>query len=249
MIQKPLIIVNADDFGQKTKATDAITECYLARGITSATAMVWMQDSRRAGEVAETVNIPLGLHLNLTEPFTDPTTPRHAVARQQQLIPFFRGPTRWLFSPIVRRAVESSIQDQLDAFRSTYFREPTHLDGHHHVHFTPNVLLSRTIPPLMKLRRTYTYERGEKRTTNRAFRMILHSSLGRRHRTTEYFFDLHDLHPELGGGGMERKLDLAKSTSVEVGCHPEVADERNVLLSTRWIDTLTNFRTGSFLEL
>lgn len=246
---EPLIIVNADDFGLRSAATDAIVECYDARGISSTTAMVWMKDSRRAAALAGASGIPLGLHLNLTDPFTDPVTPPLVRDRQARLISFFRRPTRWLFNPLLHRAIESAIQDQLDAFRLIYSVEPSHLDGHHHVQFTPNVLLSRTLPASMKLRRTYTFDRGEKIFAKRAFRALMHASLVRRYRTPDYFFDLRHLHPDLGGSGVESKLDLARSASVEVMCHPEIADERRVLLSGVWVDGLHALRVGSFLTL
>jgi predicted glycoside hydrolase/deacetylase ChbG (UPF0249 family) len=43
-----LLIVNADDFGLRPDVTDAIIDVYRAARITSATAMVYMQDGARA---------------------------------------------------------------------------------------------------------------------------------------------------------------------------------------------------------
>lgn len=242
----PLLIVNADGFGRIQAATDAITECFHGRGITSATAMVWMEDSRRAAELARTYGLPIGLHLNLTEPFTDPDTPSSVRDRQAGLISYFRSIARWAFNPVLHRAVALAIRDQLDEFQHLYGGEPSHVDGHHHVEFTPHVLLARTLPRTIKLRRTYTFPRGEKSIANRVFREAMHIALARRHPTTRYFFSIRQLCPELGGRDLDAKLDLARRVPVEVMCHPEWDDERRLLNSSDWLDRLTSLPTGSY---
>src|SRR4051794_21958641 len=80
-----LLIVNADDWGGWNVATDNIARAYEHGSITSSTAMVYMDDSARAADIAGELRIPLGLHLNLTQPFDGPDVPSAARERQQAL--------------------------------------------------------------------------------------------------------------------------------------------------------------------
>ena len=70
-----LLIVNADDWGYDRATTDAIERAFEAGRITSATGMVHMADSARAAELANRLGRAIGLHINLTQPFSDPDTP------------------------------------------------------------------------------------------------------------------------------------------------------------------------------
>jgi predicted glycoside hydrolase/deacetylase ChbG (UPF0249 family) len=249
MNASPLLIVNADDFGRTHTATDAIIECFRGHCITSTTAMIWMEDSQRAAQLARSAGLPVGLHLNLTELFTDPETPAPVCDRQAGLLSHFRSVRRWGFNPGLHRAVELAICDQLVAFQRLYGREPSHVDGHHHVQFTPHVLLARTLPRSIKLRRTHTFSSGEKSIANRMLRELMHFALGQRHPTTRYFFSIRQLHPALGGRDLDAKLNLAHHNSVEVMCHPERDDERTVLSSRAWTDRLYSLPTGSYYML
>ena len=64
-----MIIVNADDWGRSRSDTDAALACYKEERITSVSAMVFMEDSARAAELAKEMGIDVGLHINLTQPF------------------------------------------------------------------------------------------------------------------------------------------------------------------------------------
>src|SRR5438093_10905015 len=65
-----MLIVNADDFGRSTAETDAALKCYQEGRITSVSAMVFMEDSKRAAELEKENELDVGLHLNFAEPFT-----------------------------------------------------------------------------------------------------------------------------------------------------------------------------------
>ena len=65
-----MIIVNADDWGRSALDTDATLKCHEQKRITSISAMVFMQDSERAAELAKANGMNVGLHLNFTEEFT-----------------------------------------------------------------------------------------------------------------------------------------------------------------------------------
>src|ERR1700742_3119003 len=66
----PLLIVNADDLGWNRGATDLTIASFGAGQVTSATALVHMEDSERAATLAREHDLPTGLHLNLSDPFT-----------------------------------------------------------------------------------------------------------------------------------------------------------------------------------
>ena len=62
--------INADDWGRSRAETDAAWSCYEQGRITSVSAMVFMEDSERAAELANDAGIDAGLHLNLTQRFS-----------------------------------------------------------------------------------------------------------------------------------------------------------------------------------
>src|ERR1044071_332580 len=69
-VSRGMIIINADDWGGWTGATDAAVACFKAGRITSVTAMVFMADSERAGALAAGTELDLGVQLNFNQPFT-----------------------------------------------------------------------------------------------------------------------------------------------------------------------------------
>ena len=154
-----LVIINADDLGLDVATTDAILDCFRAGRITSASAMVWMSDSQRAASLAEECEIPLGLHLNLTQPFTDPAVPPEVRERQARLAEHFgRQPLAyWVAEPRLQSTIDRCIEDQVREFTRLYGQPPRHLDGHRHVHTCLNVLLSRSFGVTTSTRSTFTF--------------------------------------------------------------------------------------------
>lgn len=237
------MIVNADDWGYDRDCTDRALESFLAGGVTSASALVLMSDSERAAELARANSLAaIGLHLNLTEPY------RAAVAgpareRQARVVGFFarRPLNRWLYNPLLRRDVRDVVCDQLEAFRALYGREPDHVDGHQHVHVSPNVLLAGAIPAGMPLRRSFTFFAHQKPLPNRAIRALINAYLARRHPTTDYFFeaDAHELLARIGDA----------RASVELMTHPVRESEYALLRSERWRQQLARWRPGTFSDL
>jgi predicted glycoside hydrolase/deacetylase ChbG (UPF0249 family) len=244
-----LLIVNADDFGRDTRTTNAILDCYSAAGITSTSGMVGMKDSRRARDLAEEAGIPVGLHLNLTAPFTDPDLPASSRERHAELVKYFRGPARWLFNPLIRRRVDQAITEQIDQYSMLYGRLPSHLDGHQHIHITPNVLTARAFPPELTVRPSFTFLPGEKSVLNRAVRRGINTYISRRFNSPGYFFSIRTLHPALGGSGMARKLMLAKHGTVEIMCHPALGDEFRVVNSDEWQSAISSVQLGTYHDL
>jgi predicted glycoside hydrolase/deacetylase ChbG (UPF0249 family) len=65
-----MLIINADDWGRSPVETDAVLRCYQEGRITSVSAMVFMEDSERAAELARENELDVGLHVAFAELFT-----------------------------------------------------------------------------------------------------------------------------------------------------------------------------------
>lgn len=231
-----LVIINADDWGGFADGTDAILSAFAAGSITSTTAMVHMADSRRAAELALEHALPVGLHLNLTQPFDAPEVPQDVRERQRRVCEDVRPLSlirRWSYDPrpSTDRLIRAAIADQLEAFRSLYRKEPTHVDSHQHAHGSPDVFMR--LPKSLPARRTAS--------------MRAHV-IARRLRTTERFHSISHLVPELGGTGIESAL-RAPSDSIEIMVHPSFPRELPILVGRRWLQSLEGVHLGTFAEI
>jgi predicted glycoside hydrolase/deacetylase ChbG (UPF0249 family) len=234
-----LLIVNADDYGFNGRVTDTTLGCFEDQTISSLTAMVWMTDSDRAASLAQERSLPAGLHLNLTVPLNGAAVPEHVRERQFALTRHF---TRhgWagkrLFRAPPRKLIRQVVRDQLERFRELY-GEPTHLDGHHHVHLHPRVI--EELPFELPLR-------GPLRHPNEAEGpMRPDRSLRARVGPVSLTFAFEHLHPALGGEGFS-VLARAAVDLVEVMTHPAQPGQRDALSSEAWRVVLTHARVGSF---
>ena len=246
-----LLIVNADDLGISRHDTDAIMESFSAGAISSATALVWMSDSRRAAEIARHSALPVGLHLNLIEPYTASDVPHSVADTQRRVAARLRaaGSSAYLYHPTWARDFERCIADQLAQFTLLYGRPPTHFDGHQHMHLAANAILARALGPLSTCRRPVNRTTEESRPVKRAGRALLFAAMRSRFQTTRWCLSLRALDARLSGTQMRARLDAASHSSVEVMVHPGWDDEREVLASDAWQGTLAGFRVGSFGQL
>jgi chitin disaccharide deacetylase len=243
-----LLIVNADDWGASETTTESIAACFAAGGVTSATAMVHMADSERAALRALELGLPTGLHLNLTQLFDGPAVPPLAREMQARVVAQFgqlRRRDRLLPSLAQWRSVRRCVEDQLECFRRLHGREPTHIDGHNHVHLNPAVLFA--LPKHLHVR-TATHP-PTPRTPIDLARLVRHGGIRARYGSTDLVFDVKAVHPRLGGSGLERCLDLARSRSLELITHPAHHRQAELLRSPEWIAALAELRLGSFEDL
>jgi chitin disaccharide deacetylase len=247
--RRGLLIVTANDWGGKIRATDGIAACFRAGRITGATAMVYMADSKRASDLAREQGLSLGLHLNLTQPFDDPATPRRVQERQRELLRHFARlrVRRWTYQPLLRSHVASAISDQFEAFRSLYGAEPTHIDGHEHVHICTDVLLSQALSRVIPIRTAHGWRSGT--GPGDIARRVRQRAIARRFGTTDYFFSVRSLVPRFGGKDLQAALELSDRASVEIMTHPAESDELEYLLSEAWGDALGGRRLGTFEDL
>ena len=56
-----MLIINADDWGRTCDTTDRTIECFRSNGVSSVSAMVFMEDSERAAMIAQEHAIETGL--------------------------------------------------------------------------------------------------------------------------------------------------------------------------------------------
>jgi chitin disaccharide deacetylase len=233
------LIINADDMGASRSTTDPVLECFAAGVITSASAMVWMTDSERAARLAHERGLPVGLHLNFTLPFAGGDVPDEVRARQLGLTAVFgtKGRGDQAGGRVADgELIAAALADQLRRFREL-FGEPTHLDGHHHVHVHSAVLghLPRTLPirpPLSTI---------AKRTFGQRW-------LLRRFRRPDACLAFERVHPALGGEGLGVLAQACRRT-VEVMVHPTQQREHEALLSSDWRIALAELTLGSYRDL
>jgi chitin disaccharide deacetylase len=237
-----MLIVNADDFGGSATATNAICEAFDAAVITSASGMVWMRDSPRAASIAVERALPLGLHLNLTLPFSGRDVPQGVRERQRQLTELFTSDGWWKEAGrrFDRELLRGAIEDQVERF-CEQFGEPTHIDGHHHVHLYEAVLdlLPRTWPLRPPLRAPAHVDSRRNRRERR---------LHRRFRAPDLSFAFERVHPAAGGTGLG-VLDRARHVCVEVMTHPRNPSETEAMLAFEWRATLDSLPLGSYADL
>lgn len=243
-----MLIINADDLGRDREATDAALACHRHGTITSASAMVFMADSRRAAEQAAQGGLDTGLHLNLTLPLDGPEVPPR-VRESQLAVARYLGRGKWpqvVYNPFLRTRLIDSFGAQVEEYRRLFGQEPAQIDGHSHMHLCMNMIIDRIIPPGLRIRRTFTFRRGEKSPWNRLYRRWLDHRVLRRYRTTDAFFSIE---PVSDGGRVARIVRSAFSSHVELMVHPADAGQRAYLMSPEFLDLVRDVPKGSFRDL
>lgn len=114
------LIVNADDFGQSPEINAGVVECF-ERGIVTSTSLMvrWPSAADAAAYGRAHPELSVGLHLDLGE----------WVYREGEWSAWYE-----VIDPDDPDAVEAEVGAQLARFRSLMGRDPTHVDGHQHVH-------------------------------------------------------------------------------------------------------------------
>lgn len=243
-----MLFINADDWGRSIGETDAALKCYRAGRITSVSTMVFMADSDRAAVLATENNMDVGLHLNFSDPFTGKSTSATLNDYHQRIVSFLKinKYAQILYNPFLQEAFAYSCKAQLDEFIRLFGTEPSHFDGHHHMHLCANVLFARMIPARAKVRRSFSFGPGEKTWLNRGYRSLIDSLLGRRYRLTDYFFDLSDC---IKRHRLETMAALSRSCAVELMTHPVVPHESEFLLGDKFFNVFSRSILGEEAHL
>jgi predicted glycoside hydrolase/deacetylase ChbG (UPF0249 family) len=240
-----MLIINSDDWGRSVAETDAALGCYKKNRITSASAMVFMVDSKRAADLAQENKLDVGLHLNFTEKFTGNTVSAKLGDCQDHLIRFLKGNkySQLLFNPFLREHFSNSFKAQFEEFARLYGKAPSHIDGHHHMHLCANMVVSALIPSGTKIRRNFSFWPGEKSLLNRTYRACVDRQLARKYRLTDYFFDLSQ---SVNGKKMDRVAALATQANVELMTHPILKSEMEYLAGDEFFMMTQRVQLGSY---
>jgi chitin disaccharide deacetylase len=231
-----LLIINADDWGRDNENTERILECILQRTVSSVSAMVFMEDSERAAEIAREHSIDAGLHLNLTTGFSSSNTPSRLLECQREVAAYLTRHrlNQVVFHPGLVRSFEYVVAAQQAEYRRLYGKSAGRVDGHHHMHLCENVLLQGLLPRGIVVRRSFSFQRGEKGLVNRLYRQTIDRRLARRHHLVDFLFSLQ---PLKSLGRLERIRCLSRRFVVEVETHPINMDEFRFLTEgevVRW---------------
>jgi predicted glycoside hydrolase/deacetylase ChbG (UPF0249 family) len=224
------LIITADDWGRSGAETNAALDCYLQGALTTVSAMVFMDDSERAADLARENAVPTGLHLNFTQCFSASCTSSRLRDCQRRVQRFLLSSkfALLLYNPFLRKDFSYLCESQTEQFVKLYGQMPAHIDGHQHMHLCSNLLLAYSYPLGQRVRRSFTFHAGEKSFMNRGYRMLVDRWLKRRYVITDFFFSLsHYLCFEK----LARVVELAKLATVELMTHPIRHEEYNFLLS------------------
>src|SRR5205085_11039560 len=158
-----MLIINADDWGCSVAETDAALRCYKGGRITSVSAMVFMEDSERAAELAKENELDVGLHLNFTDKFTANQYSGTLANYHGEIVRFLRGSkySQLLYNPFLRKEFAYSYEAQFAEFISLYSKRLPHIAGHHHLQLCATLLLRTLIPPGNIMLRNYAFPPGE----------------------------------------------------------------------------------------
>lgn len=243
-----MLIVNADDWGYSRTVTDRAALCLANGRVTSASAMVFMEDSERAAELAKDRDLDVGLHINLCERFTGAAVPER-LATQHERIMRFLSLSKYsmvLYSPFLRNQFHSVFQGQLEEFLRLYGRPPSHFDGHLHYHLSSNMLIDNVIPLGGILRRGFNFYFEERGILNRSYRRLINRWLARRYVLVDHFFSLkycveHDC--------LSFVADLAKVSKVELMVHTGQDREYEFLMGDDFTNLFRGIEKGRFEQI
>lgn len=243
-----MLIINADDLGMDTVATDTCMDCFRRKRITSASLMVFMADSERAAALAKHENLETGLHFNVVLPYAASGVPDSLRAAQETAARFFRrGPwTQVVYNPFIAKAVATAFASQLEEFRRLFGNEPAHINGHRHFHLSLNMIFGGVLPAGSAVRRSFTFYKGEKRLLNRWYRRMIDTWLLKRHVSTDAFFSpepVSDL-PRL-----EKIVGLSRTGCVELVVHPWNPGQYALLTGEQFSRLVGATDLGGFLAL
>src|SRR3954447_11492467 len=109
-----MLAVNADDWGRCRLDTDRALDCWRLGRVTSASAMVFMEDSERAADLAKQCGLDIGLHLNFVEEFNGPSVPARVKEEQEPVRAFLNASkySQLVYNPLIARKLDYLYQAQ-----------------------------------------------------------------------------------------------------------------------------------------
>ena len=243
-----MVIITADDYGKTRHATANILKCFSSKRITSASAMVFMEDSERAAELALKNSLEVGLHLNFTEPFSTCNITPKLLKHQNRVVSYLTKHkfAQIIYNPFLADSFNFLFLAQKEEFVHLYGKPPGFINGHHHMHLCANMLASNIIPKGTRLRRTFTFDPGEKNYFNLMYRHLLHIWISRRFISTDSFYSIV---PVQNNERLQNIINRAGKETIEVEVHPENSEEIEFLLSDQFKRLIDSVHTSCFRHL
>jgi predicted glycoside hydrolase/deacetylase ChbG (UPF0249 family) len=247
-----MLIINADDWGASRYITDKIVDCIQRGTVTSVSAMVFMDDSVRAAQLALKKNISTGLHLNLSQPFSSSEIPRDLRDSQERIVSWLRSSklAQAIYNPFLRKDFAYVFNCQYQEYANLYQKKPSRIDGHNHMHLCANMLVERHIPEGTCVRRNITFVKNEaKNYVNKFIRKQVDKVLVRRYVCTDYFFHVRQI--AASGNAicysiLNKVLNLAIHSVIELLVHPGQSADYEFIMRKEFGDYIAHVRRGSF---
>jgi predicted glycoside hydrolase/deacetylase ChbG (UPF0249 family) len=191
------------------------------------------------------LGLDVGLHLNLSQEFTASDVGAAVQQAHQRVVRFLTASKYALlvYNPFLRQQFRQVIEAQIQEFARVYGRQPSHIDGHQHQHLCANVLIDRLLPARHRVRRSFSFWRGEKSVFNRSYRRVVDRALARRCLVADFFFSLEQC---LKQDRMPRVFHLAETATVELMTHPRNAAEYDYLMSDEYLDAVRRLSVGTY---
>jgi len=243
-----MVIITADDFGKTGHATESILKCFFKRRITSASAMVFMEDSERAASLASQTSLEVGLHINFTMPFSAERVSPEILKHHKRVVSYLTKNklAQVIYNPLLADSFHHLFSSQQKEFIRLYGRLPDFYNGHHHMHLCANMLLGRVLPEGGRIRRTFTFDAGEKDFFNRLYRYALDALVDGKFLSTDSFFSILPIEDHKR---LQNILNRSARSNVEIEVHPENADEVEFLFSDRFRQLIASVHMGTFQDL
>lgn len=210
--------------------------------------MLFMEDSQRAAELALEHGLDTGLHVNFTLGFSG-NVKSNRLCECQQRIASFLNVNKYcflLYNPFLKRDFRYIYNAQYEEYVRLYKKEPTHINGHHHMHLCTNILVDKLIAKGSKVRRNFSFSPGEKNFLNRSYRRIVDAILVRRYTCTDYFFSMW---PTWQNERIRKIVNLANSRNVELMAHPEREKEFEYLMSDEYFHMISLVKIADYGSL
>ncbi len=243
-----MVIITADDLGKTGHATDSILKCFANRRITSASAMVFMEDSERAASLTTQTSLEVGLHINFTMPFSAEKVPSEVLKHHQRVVSYLTKNklAQVIYNPLLADSFHRLFSSQQEEFIRLYGRLPDFYNGHHHMHLCANMLFGKVLPKGGRVRRTFTFDAGEKDLFNRLYRHALDTHVDGRFLSTDSFFSILPIEDH---ERLQNIMNRSARSNVEIEVHPENPEEVKFLLSDRFRQLIASVHMGTFQDL
>ena len=243
-----MLIINADDWGKNEKTTDNILKCFKKGRISSTSAMMFMEDSKRAADIALFENISVGLHINFTEKFADKKPSEKLFDAQEKIIKYLKKNkfAQLIYNPFLKKEFNFVYQAQYNEFINIYKKEPSHINGHHHMHLCTNMIIGKVIPKKSKVRLSFSFKAGQKGLINRIYRMLVNKWLKNNYVVSDYFYSIAPIEKT------QRLKDIIRKSlthNVELMVHPDEQREYEYLLSDDFMKIISKTDMLTFNEL